>query len=374
MSNSYSTSFLLPNPSSTVAGKEIDYQTPQRMSNSINYALAAGACHNVLSQSYADKTFIQNSSSFVEMSEWRIPLVSLEHNELDITVYYDIHGTSSACNARFTLTVGGVSAVLTLNLPSSADIASDTFSISFPNSDQYYGTLKVEVQADSSNNAEVEIKTIMASWTRLQSPVSAGLKNLYEVGEFITPFGTSRTGINQAFTSRFAHNMINNIHILRKRLRSYLNWSGCYNTNSTVYSNHVNGNSPEVYLGIGHIRTIGGYPLVPAGYDGLDHKKLELHVKYIGDSSNTEFDFFGNKISLAAGAGQVLWSIHTIEIDYEKISLRGDIRLPYYDASLDNTQANHESLTNYGNLTGSMYPVLDSASNGKILSINLMGI
>ena len=95
MSNSYSTNLLLADPSSTVAGKDVDYQTPQRMANSINYSYAVGASHNALSQSYADKCFIQDSSSFVEMSQWRIPLVSLDHNELEVVAHYDIIGTSS---------------------------------------------------------------------------------------------------------------------------------------------------------------------------------------------------------------------------------------------------------------------------------------
>ena len=103
MSNTYISSQLLPAPSTTVAGKSVDYQTPRRLANSINYAFATGATYNVVSQSYADRTFMQSSSSLVEMSEWRIPLVSLEHNELEVVVHYDVLGSSSNCNLRFVL-------------------------------------------------------------------------------------------------------------------------------------------------------------------------------------------------------------------------------------------------------------------------------
>jgi len=374
MSNSYSTNLLLADPSSTVAGKNVDYQTPQRMANSINYSYAVGASHNVLSQSYSDRCFIQDSSSFVEMSQWRIPLVSLDHDELEVIAHYDIIGTSSNCNLRLTVEVDTASTSLTLNLPSSAEIASDSFTVTFPGSNQYYATVTLEIQADSANNAEVVLKSIMARWKPINSPISAGRKKQYTTTPDLTPFGTSRTGINQAFTSRFAHNMIDNIQIVRERMQSYLTWSSCYSANSSIFSNPEDAGVPEIYLGAGHIRILGGYPLVPSGYDALNHKKLELHVRSVGDYTNTEFEFFGNIINLTNSAGSVDWSIHTIDIDYEKMSRRGDILLPYFDASLDNSETNLDNLVNYGSVANTDYPTVTSGIYGNILSICLMGI
>jgi hypothetical protein len=374
MSNTYSTNLLLPNPGATVAGKFVDYQTPQRIANSSNYSFAVGNTHNALSQSYADKTFIQSSSSFIEMSEWRIPLCSLEHDNLEIVVHYDIIGTSSNCNLRFTLEVGAASSNITINLPSASIIASSSLTISFPASDQYYGTLTLEAQADSSNNAEVELKSIMARWSVINSPISAGIKKQYQVADNFTPSGTSRTGINQALTSRLAHNIIDNVNILRERFRSYLNWSSCYSANSTIFSSLEDAAASEVFLGVGHISTLMSYPLAPSGFDNLSHRKLELHIKHIGDFVNTEFDFFGNRIVLSASPGVVSWSIHTIEMDYGRISRRGDILLPYYSASLDNSTKNYETLVNYGNIPLFLYPIVNSSNYGMIISMNLMGI
>ena len=172
MSNSYTTSELLPDPSSTVAGRVVDYQTPRRLANSINYAFATGGTYNVVSQSYADRTFIQGSSSLTEMSEWRIPLVSLEHNELEVIVHYDILGSSSNCSLRFVLQVGTVTTAKLLMCPSTAEIASDSFTISMPSSDQYYATLTVQAQGDSSVNADLHVKTIVARWKPISSPFS----------------------------------------------------------------------------------------------------------------------------------------------------------------------------------------------------------
>ena len=373
MSNTYTTSLLLADPSTTVAGKNVDYQTPQRIANSVNYLIATGACYNVLSQSYADKCCIQDSGFYVEMAEWRIPLVSRDHDTLEAVVHYDIIGTSANCKVKFTLDVGGVSANVEIALPSTAEIANGSFSISMPSSNQYYATLTMSVAGDTTNNAEVIIKSVMARWAPISSPVPAGRKNQYDVAEFLTPMGTSRTGINQALTSRFAHNVIDNVSTLRKRLRSYLTWSNAYSSSSATLG-VADAGAPELFLGVGHAKIMGGYVLAPSGYDKLTHRKLELHVKAIGKSSGFEFNFFGNSISISTAAGTVGWSIHTIELDYEKLSTRGDITLPYYDASVDNTAQNQATLTNYGFIPTDKYPTVGSTNHGTILALTLMGI
>lgn len=374
MSNIYVSNLLLADPSTTVAGKDIDYQTPQRIANGVNYSIGAGACHNVLSQSFSDKCFIQDSGFYTEMAEWRIPLVSRDHETLDFIIHYDILGSSTACKVKFTLDVGGTSASIEIALPSTAEIANDSLTISIPNADLYYGTLTMYAKGDTSNNAECIIKSVMARWAPISSPIPGGRKSQYDLGDILTPMGTSRTGINQAFTSRFAHNVIDNVSILRKRMRSYLNWSGVYSASSSSLGISDAG-CPEVFIGIGHTSLVGGYPLAPSGYDSLDGRKLELHVRSIGDSTVTKFDFFGNTITLSNAVGVVGWSVHTIELNYSRVSTRGDINLPYYDARLDNSTLNQTLglFARYGYVPDK-YPTVNSTNYGSILSLNLMGI
>jgi len=373
MSNSYDSTTILADPSSTVAARNIDRLTPQRIANGINYSIGAGGCHNVLSQSYQDKVFIQDSGSFTEMSQWRIPLVSDDHNTLEVVIHYDIQNVSSTCKAKFTLEVGIVSANLEIALPSTAEIADGSFSIAIPSSDEYYATLTMFTKADTSTPAEPIIKCVMARWTRISSPIPAGTIKQYEASDSLTPMGTSRTNVNEAFTSRFAHNVIDNVTLLRKRLQSYLTWSSVYSASSALFSS-VDAGAPEVYLSVGHMKLMGGYPLAPTGYDKLTHRKIELHVRSIGKSSGIEFDFFGNTISISTSAGSVEWTIHTLELDYEKLNTRGDITLPYYDASLDNTAQNQTTLPNYGFVPSIKYPAVTTNNHGTILSLTLMGI
>lgn len=374
MSNTYDSTTILADPSSTVASKNVDFQTPQRIANGVNYAIATGSCYNVLSQSYSDKVFIQDSGFFTEMSQWIIPLVSDDHNTLETVIHYDIQGSSTACKAKFTLEVGAVSANLQLDLPSTAEIASGSFSIAMPSSNEYYATLTMYTRADSTASAEPIIKSVMARWITISSPVPAGTIKQYETTDLLTPMGTSRANSSNAFTSRYAHNVIDNITVLRKRLRSYLTWSNVYNSSSSLLPNAEDSASPEVYLSVGHTRIMAGYPLAPTGYDELTHRKLELHVRSIGISGGFEFDFFGNTISISAGAGVVSWTIHTLNIDYEKLSRRGDITLPYYDASLDNTEQNMSTLPSYLDFPNVLYPTVNNSSHGTILSLTLMGI
>jgi hypothetical protein len=381
MSNSYNTSTLLADPSSVVAGRKIEYQTPQRIANANNYSFAVGACHNVISQSYSDITFIQDSGSFTEMCEWRIPLVSLQHSTLEIVVNYKIHGTASplASNIRFTLDVDGGTANVTINLPNSSNgIANDDLTITMPSpstSQVYYATLTCEVQADSASSSEVEIKSIMCRWKPLNSPLSTGSLYQYDSDSVFYGKGTARTGHNQALTSRFAHQVIDNIELTRQRLKSYLAWSPVYNSSSSIFTNPADGAAPEVFLSVGHIDSLISQVLISGGWDNVTTRKLELHFRYIRSTVAKSFDFFGNSIDLATGTGgTTTWDTYTLELDYSALSTMGDTNLSYYTAMLDNTNNNFNTLAGLANLPSARYPTPSSDTWGFIIGLTIMGV
>jgi len=375
MSNSYNPSTILADPSSTVAGREVTFETPQRMANSINYCFGRGHCTNVLSQAYGDRSFNQDASTFTEMSQWRIPLVSLQHNQLECVVNYRLHGSSANCDAKFSLDVGGSTASVTINLPTSTNgIANGTISITMPASDQYYGTLTMEV-VGAGSTAEVQIFSVMASWEPLTSPLSAGAKYQYNLTDAFYPMGTTRTGTNQALTSRFGHHMIDDIEIVRQRMRSYLTWSGLYSASSS--SSLSVAAASEIYVGVGLIGLFASYPLIPTGFEQLQGRKLEAHIRTIGSIT---FDFFGNRIEITRTAQTVGWTIVTLEVDNATRSERGDTNAPYYLASIEYSDDNVKALVSaspsasgYNNPT-TLYPTVDAGNDGNIIGFTLMGV
>lgn len=378
MSNSYSTTTLLCDPSDVVAGRSATFETPLRMANATNYAYAAGGCHNALSQSFADRVFIQDSGFFTEMAQWRIPLVSLDHDELEILVHYRTHGSGNNSQIKLTLDAGTASASTTITLSSTlSGLANDTITITYPSATSlYYATLTMEARGDTANNTEVELFSIMAYWKRIDSPISAGKKRVYGSGIQVTPFGTGRTSANQALTSRFAHNMIDNIDETRKRLTTIASWSGVYSPNSSQYPQAIDAATSQIYIGVGDINTFLCFPLLPAGFEELDFTKLELHVRAIGDVS---FTFFGNNIVINQASNTTVgWTRFDLDIDNANLSQFGDTNLPYYYATFDPVETNQENLISLSNYRSRRYPPAVASpsltTEGTIIGLTLMGL
>lgn len=374
MSNAFLSTQVLADPSATVAGKKITFTTPNRMAQSINYSFATGACHNALSQGFSDRVFIQGSTFMTEMAQWRIPLVSREHTDLEVIFNYRLHGSSTSCNVKVVLDVGANSATTTINLPTTTNgIVNDTLTIIMPSSVQRYATVTVELQGDGSA-ADAEIFSVMARWKRIVSPISAGEKEQYNTTSSFRPFGTTfNANADRALSSRFGYNMIDNIDIVRGRLRSYLTWSGVYSAVSNQYPSTDDAAAPCIYAGPGDINRMVGYPLFPSGWEELAQGvKLALHVRAIGDVT---FEFMGNEIVVnQATSTTVGWSIFELEINQADLSELGDVNLPYYNASFDFSSSNVSALGGPAGIFTTKYPTVDSNNTGAILGILLMGV
>ena len=312
------------------------------------------------------------------MAQWRIPLVSLDHNELEILLHYRTHGSGNNSQIKLILEAGTASANVTIVLTSTTSgLANDTITITYPSATNlYYATLTIEARGDSANSTEVELFSIMAHWKRIASPISAGRKNVYELTNFVTPFGTGRTSANQALTSRFAHNVIDNITETRKRLTTLASWSGVYSPNSSQYPQAIDAATSQIYIGVGDINTFFCFPFLPSGFEALNFTKLELHVRAIGD---VNFSFFGNSISInQASSNTVGWNTFELEIDNADLSEFGDTNLPYYFATFETNNENQNNLISLTNFRSKRYPpALASPSlttENTIIGLVLMGV
>ena len=230
------------------------------------------------------------------------------------------------------------------------------------------------MEIEAGSGVEVEVFSLMAYFKRIVSPIPAGQKNQYNTSSFFTPFGTSRTTVNNALTSRFAHNMIDNIGELRKRFRSLLSWSGVYNTDSSFYSNVEDAAASQIYIGVGDINSLFAYPMLPSGFENLNFDKLQLHVKAIG---SVDFTFFGQSLSINQASDTTIgWHIFDLEIDNAQLSTVGDTRLPYYQATFDATNENRNNLVSFANARSQRYPPAASgtATANTIIALTLIGV
>jgi hypothetical protein len=215
----------------------------------------------------------------------------------------------------------------------------------------------------------------MARWKPLNSPLSTGSLYQYDSDSIFYGKGTIRTGHNQALTSRFAHQVIDNIELTRQRLKSYLAWSPVYNSSSSIFTNPADGAAPEVFLSVGHIDSLISQVLISGGWDNVTTRKLELHFRYIRSTVAKSFDFFGNNIDLATGTGgTTTWDTYTLELDYSALSTIGDTNLSYYTAMLDNTNNNFNTLAGLANLPSARYPTPSSDTWGFIIGLTVMGV
>lgn len=345
MSNSYTSPPLLPNTSTLGAGSNIETTTLTRIGDINNYLFAVGGTHNILSQSYADQTYRQSSTSFVEMSEWRIPTISNSHNQLHVWVYGLTTTTATGAAVRFTLTIGASSSNHSINLTSgtsSVPLVGQGIITHSPAFADSYATLKVEVQA--ATGAEIEIQTIMARWVALTSPIASG--HHYQVLSRFTPFGVSRLGSDQPLSARAGSQMIENANTLRRRPRSILTWSGVFNAASSTGPT-AGANGPEL-LGIGDIQTLFSYAPLFAGMRQDSTLSIIAHLKASNLSGALTITLFGQPLTVNANG----WSTFTLTIQNDRDSISNIFGGDIYRFGLDNNPQNQDTLDSLSILAG----------------------
>ena len=131
----------------------------------------------------------------------------------------------------------------------------------------------------------------------------------------------------------------------------------------------------QIYIGSGDIGTLLAYPLLPSGFENLDFDKLQLHVRVIGD---IDFTFFGQSLSVNQASDTTIgWHTFDLEIDNGQLSVLGDTRLPYYDATFDNNAENSASLVDLDTPRANRYPpAITGAAKTRntIIGLSLIGV
>jgi hypothetical protein len=230
MSNTFTSPPTVPDTGDLIAGRVIKTESMARMGNLSNYIHAHGSTSNCISQAFDVHTCVTNSTSFVDLCRWRVPIPSNDHTTIQFHVAARVTTTGTG-TLKFTLTDSNSVAQgdSSISITSTASIhAHATVSHTFTSSTTAAYVDIVMTGKVAANTYDVDVQVIAARFTALTSPLSAG--NTAQGSDKITPFGASRLSANNALSSRAGVQWRTNIETMRSRKRPLLIWSGIQNS------------------------------------------------------------------------------------------------------------------------------------------------
>jgi hypothetical protein len=360
MSNSFTSTPTLVDPSRLTATQTIRTTEIARLADLQNHCFAICGTHNILSQTYDDSCFVQDSTSFVEMSKWYIPMISQSHDELKIRVNA-FCGTAGA-QLRFTLSfafsANTYTDTVTITDTARYSSAFNVATISITNTEtEQFAILTLEAKAPTGD--EVEVLGVQASWTALASPLSAG-KHYIGTDEFV-PVGQSRQGADLPLSSRFGVQSLSNIATLRKRGRVLLCWSGVSNASST--SGLSLAANPPIGLGYGDQTNMSSVVALPLGMNEIDGLNITLFLFAVGLSgSNTiVLEIFNHRLTVSTNG----WSSFDLQIVGSELSISDEFGLSMFSVGVHTSDNNARNLLSINKLI---------ATNAYISSISIIGV
>lgn len=319
MGNTFNSPPLVPDTGDLVAGKIIKTASFERMGNLSNYLHATGGTSTCLSQAFDRHTCVTNSTSFVDLCRWRIPIPSNNHTTIDFHVNAQVTSTGTG-TIKFTLTdensvaQGDSSISITSTSMGLATVSHSFSSATTAN----YLDIVMSGKVDA-NTYDLDIQIVAARFLPLSSPLAAGASA--QGTNKVTPFGLGRLAANYPLTSRAGIQWRTNIETMRSRKRPLLSWSGIENP-SSAFSGR--GFGPKS-LGVGDVETmqiqtplfLGGGALTLMIYvlDISGTKKFAFMGRIFEVSSNgwNEFSFFpdlSNTSEESSSFGISLYKIH----------------------------------------------------------------
>jgi hypothetical protein len=332
MSNSFTSSPTLVDPSRLTASQTIRSTEIARLSDLANYCFATGGTHNVISQLYDDNGFCTSSNIFINMAEWLIPRISNEHNTLVVNLQA-FCPTSANATAELDLYIGAVKYTTQITLTDqgryNASFNSGTITATGAHTEEE-AVLALGLKAPTGQ--EVVLLGIQANWQALSSPLTTG--ELGQHDDIFTPQGQTRQGVDKPLSSRWGVEMLENINTLRRRPRVLFNWSGVRNTSSSSAIS-VRGAAPKA-IGRGDLSSFYSEVALFAGTAEDSNLYLRVWTKLSNYSSGDLYlDVMGNTLTLNSSS----WQSHDIEFTVDEVARSNQFGLSMYRAGLDDTRA-----------------------------------
>ena len=335
MSNTFTSTPTLVDPSRVTAGLTIRAQEISRLSDLSNYCFAEGGSHNVVSQMYDDLCFIQDSTSFVTMCQWYVPRISNHHNTLKLTIAGYNTGGASAGTVRANYQIGSslYSADISITDTGRYSSSFNTGTITITGTETDFAG-KLDLQLKAPTGQELVILSVQAHWEALSSPLPTG--ELAQTTNKYIPYGLNRVAADQALSARWGVQMLRNITTLRKRPRVLFNWSGVDNASSSLAITAAG--APPRGIGRGDLSSFYSEAAIFAGTveDNDLTFKVYINLKNAGATS-IDFNIMGNTFTLSAAG----WSEHTLDlIDLEELPRSDQFGLSMYKVGVDDTNYN----------------------------------
>lgn len=316
MANTFNSPPVLPNTGDLQSGKTIKTETLERMGDLSNYLHATGGTTTCISQAFDYNTCVTNSTAFVDLCRWRIPIPSNQHTTIDFHVNAKVTTTGTG-TLKFTLidensVSQGDSSILVTATSYSLSTVSHTFS-SATTADYIDVVMSGKV---NSTAYDLDVQIIAARFLPLASPLAAG--STAQGASKITPFGLGRLAANYPLTARGGVQWRTNIETLRKRKRLLLAWSGIENPSSAFAGR---GTGPKS-LGVGDVKFMQVQsPLFEGG------SKLTIWVYVVNISGTKKIAFMNRSFEITANGWNELSLSPNLDSSTLESSLFG---LPLY--------------------------------------------
>ena len=360
MSNSFTDEPTLVDSGRVTANQTIRTTEIARLADLQNYCFGVGGTHNLISQTFDDACFLQDSTSFTLMCSWYIPRLSRSHNELKIRV--SSYCPTSGAQIKFTLgfALSGNTYTTTINVTDTLryggvfDVATIT---ALSSETESFAYLNMEVKAPSSD--EVEVLGIQANWSPLSSPLSAGVH--YIGNKKFIPQGASQQGADKPLSSRFGVQTLQNIETLRTRGRVLLNWSGVQNASSSLPASQ--GANPPIGLGHGDQVLLNSEVALFSGMNEIDGLSINLFAKVagLGSGESITVEIFSHRMTFSQNG----WNSYSLDLLASEVARSNEFGLSMYRVGIEVSDLNANALLSIVN------PI---ASTPYISALSIIGV
>lgn len=328
MSNSYTSPPTLVDPGRVTASQTLRTTELSRLGDIQNYLFAVGGCHNVINQIFDDSCFIQDSTSYVQMAQWTIPILSDKHTTLSINIQ-GYCPTAANGTAKIEVIIGAstVSTEISITDQNRYISSFNSGTVTVTGSTQETAVVRLSVKAPSGQ--EVTILGIQANWQALTSPLTTG--SFSQGSDSFIPQGVGRLGADLPLTARFGVETIENINTLRARGRILFSWSGIEGASSSGAISAVG--APPRAIGVGDLSSF----YAPAAiFSGTIENQLtvKVYVRALNITSSADhftINIMNNALAITAGG----WSEFDIDLTQDELSISDQFGLSVYRAGTD---------------------------------------